>query len=128
MGRLFGFMGLLAAVAAGAYIYSHQAQATAMGTNTPRAVVDVVGVRNDLLAIAQAERRRFALEGKYATIDELMSSGDLLLPAKGRGPYTYEADLSATGFRIQATCAGGPAQGCASRGISVDETLQVQSE
>ncbi len=129
MGRLFGFIGVLAAVAVGAYVYSHQAKEAALGTNNPRAVVDVVGVRGDLLAIAQAERMHFASAGSYVGLDELISSGDLTMARRSRGPYVYDVEAAgATGFTATATCAGGREAGCADRVIRVDETMQVHSE
>jgi len=55
MGRAFGFLTLIIVVAVGAYIYMRQTQGTmAAGTSSPTATVDLIAVRNDLLAIAQA--------------------------------------------------------------------------
>ena len=42
------------------------------GTNNPKAAINITGVRSDLMTIAQAERGHFALEGKYASLDELI--------------------------------------------------------
>ena len=64
MGRAFGFISLIIVVGIGAYIYMHQTQSVmSAGTSNPTATVDLIGVRNDLLAIAQAERSHQASQG-----------------------------------------------------------------
>jgi hypothetical protein len=129
MGRLFSFLGLFAAVAAGAYLYSHQAQSILSSTNTsaPGATVNVIGIQNDLLALANAERRHFAQEGKYVSLDELSSSGDISWKANSRGPCAYNASVAETSFRITATCSGQAAPGTP-RTFSIDETMQTHSD
>ena len=46
---------------------------------TPQQTIDVVGVKNDLLAIAQAERGYQAEHGSYASLDVLESSGAMVM-------------------------------------------------
>src|SRR5262245_32437349 len=107
MGRAFGFVTLIVVVAAGAYIYMRQTQiAMTAGTSNPTATVDLMGVRNDLLAIAQAERSHAAANGGYVSIDELRNHGELSMSRNNRGPYTYSADVNESGFRIVATYSG----------------------
>ena len=69
MGRIFGFMSVMIAMAVGIYLYAHQAQSSsaAAGVNNPKAAIDITGVRTDLMTIAQAERGYFVLQGKYAS-------------------------------------------------------------
>ena len=76
MRGVFGFLTLVIAVGIGMYIYSQQAQSSsaAAGANNPKAAINITGVRSDLLSIASAERRYYATEGKYASLDELVSS------------------------------------------------------
>jgi hypothetical protein len=63
MGRAFGFITLIAVVAVGAWIYMRQTRSVmTAGTSSPTATVDLIGVRSDLLAIAQAERSHAALQ------------------------------------------------------------------
>ncbi len=127
MGRAFGFLTLIIVVAAGAYIYMRQAQSSmTAGTSTPTAAVDLAGVKNDLLAIAQAERSHGAMQGSFVSIDELRSHGDLAMPRDNRGPYTYSADVSAGGFRIVATYSG-PDPGMP-KTISIDQSMQISQE
>ena len=126
MSRLFGFLSVVIVMAAGLYIYSRQVQSTsaAMGTNNPKAAINITGVRTDLMTIAQAERGYFALEGKYASLDDLISSRSLSV-ARQRFPYSYDIETSGSGFRVVASRtsedkSGAPAQ------ISVDENMQFQ--
>ena len=104
MGRIFGFLSVIIVLGAGMYIYSRQAQSSsaALGANSPKAAINITGVRTDLLAIAQAERGYFALEGKYVSLDELISSHALTV-ARQRPPYTYEVETSGSGFGLCCT-------------------------
>jgi len=132
MSRALGFVGLLIVLGIGAYIYMRQAQSVtpgggAGGMAAPRSTIDVVGVKNDLIALANAERRHFAAEGKYVSIDELRSNGDISMQSNQRGPYSYSAETSDTGFRITATYSGPPNPGVP-HALSIDETMQVKTE
>ncbi len=125
--RAFGLIGLLMALCVGAWLYTQQAKRVMPeGVGNIRATVDVTGVENDLLAIANAERSQFALEGKYLPLDELRSKGIINLPATGRGAYTYSVDLSDAAFRVVATYSGPP--GGAPQTISVDQTMEIHTE
>jgi hypothetical protein len=131
MGRLFGFLGFLSviiAVAVGLYISSRQAQSSsaAAGANNPKAAINITGVRTDLITIATAERGYFAAEGKYASLDELISTKSLTV-APQRPPYTYEIQTSSTGFRVIATRSGDNASGTPAQ-LSVDENMEFRSE
>lgn len=127
MGRLFSFISILLVLAAGMYMYSRQAQTSsaAAGANNPKAAINITGVRSDLITIAQAERGYFALEGKYASLDELMSSRSLTI-ARQRPPYSYEVETSASSFRVIATRSGAEDSGTPSQ-LSVDENMQFQT-
>lgn len=129
MGRAFGFVTLIIVVAAGAYIYMRQTQGVmTAGTSNPTATVDLIGVKNDLLAIAQAERSHAALQGGgYVSIETLRSQGELAMTRDNRGPYTYSAEISDSGFRIVATWTGSESAGMP-KTISIDQTMQVSQE
>ena len=64
------------------------------GTGSPVEAIDVVGVKNDLLAIAQAERAYQAEHGSYASYDQLLSSGTLTMRKPGRDGYTSDVETS----------------------------------
>lgn len=126
MGRLFGFISVMIVMAAGMYIYSRQATSTsaAAGANNPKAAINITGVRSDLMTIAQAERGYFALEGKYASLDELISSRSLTV-SRQRPPYTYDIETSGNGFRVIATRNGDDNSGTPAQ-LTVDENMQFQ--
>ena len=127
MGRALGFVGLLLALGVGGYLYTHQGggEQAAPATKT---TVDVIGVKNDLISIANAERGYMALEGKYGTIEELVQKRSLSVAPSGRPGYTYSSEANgAAGFRIVATYDGPPDTGAPQR-ISIDETMQVKTE
>ena len=126
MGKALGFIGLLIALAVGAYIYSKQASSLAPGGQAPKTTIDTAGVRNDLVAIANAERRRLASDGKYVSLDELRSNGDISMPSNSRGPYTYDVEVSDDGFKVTATYSGPDAN--APKVMSIDQNMQIKTE
>src|SRR5438105_2836377 len=110
MGRALGFISLLIVMAVVVYLYMKNTVAVAPGAETgaasPRAIIDTTGVKNDLIAMAQAERRYFATNSKYASLDELKSNGDMSVSPGGRANYSYDATYSDTDFHITATYHG----------------------
>jgi len=128
MSRLFSFLALIIVVAVGAYIYMRQTQSVmTAGTSDPRATVDLIGVKNDLLAMAQAERAHAALHGDYVSLDELRSQGELAMRRESRGPYTYSAEVGSASFHIVATYSGPEGSGLP-RSLSIDPSMQISQE
>jgi hypothetical protein len=128
MGRAFGFLSLIIVVAVGAYIYMRQTQGVmSAGSSNPKATVDLIGVRNDLLAIAQAERSHAAMQGSYVSIEALRSQGDLTMTRDSRGPYNYSAEITDSSFRVVATYSGPEGSGMPQT-LSVDQTMQVSQQ
>lgn len=128
MGRAAGFVGLLIVLAVGAYLYTRQSAGPTGGAPATRNTVDLAAVKSDLLVLANAERGQLALEGKYATLDELVAKGSVPAGRTRRPPYSYSAEANgATGFRIIATYEGPPDTG-APRRVSIDETMQISME
>jgi len=127
MRSVMGLLGLVMALAIGLFIYRSYFTGSSgdltMGTNNPRAAADITGVKNDLLSMAQAERAFQALNGRYAPLEELRSSGNLVIdPARGRQGYSYSANVSGNSFTVTATYSG-PATGMPT--LSIDETMQI---
>jgi hypothetical protein len=124
MGRSLGFVSVLVVMGVGMYFYSSQLKTSASpgGATSPAGAVNITGVRSDLLSIAGAERRYYATEGKYASLDELVSANYLTMRGE-RPPYTYDIQTTSTGFRAIATRSGpgSPAQ------VWIDETMTVQT-
>lgn len=125
--RAFGFISLLAVLAAGSWYYMRQTQTVmSRGSATPTATVDLIGVRNDLLAMAQAERSHAAMKGSYASLEELRSDGDLVMQRTSRGPYNYSAEISDGNFRVVASYSGSdPAM---PRSLSIDQTMEIAQQ
>jgi hypothetical protein len=129
MSRVFGFVGLFLVLGVGLFIYKQQIEATSApggAMSNPHATIDVVGVKNDLVAMAQGERRRYASEGKYVSLDELISNGDISMQKPSRGPFNYSSDVSESGFVITATNSRGDAG--APKTISIDQTMEIKTE
>ncbi len=104
MGRAFGLIGVVIVVAIGGYLFTRDAQSVTSTGSTPRTTVDVIAVRNDLMALANAERRYWASNSRYASLDELRSNGDIEVPS--RDHFTFSAETSNEGFQIIADYSG----------------------
>jgi hypothetical protein len=101
MGKLAGLL-VFAALAFGAYyFYLKKMPTTDQGTAATQAI-SLTGVRMDLLQIAQAERGNIALNGKCASLDELISSGALAMEKKERDGYTYDVSCGSGDFTVTA--------------------------
>jgi hypothetical protein len=128
MSRLWSFIALIIVVGIGSYIYMRQTQSVmTAGTSNPTATVDLIGVKNDLLAMAQAEHSHGALHGAYVSLDELRQQGELTMTRENRGPYKYSAEVSDSAFRIVATYSGPEGSGMP-KTLSVDQSMQVSQE
>lgn len=95
------------------------------GAGTPAQTINIVGVKNDLIAIAQAERAYQAEHGSYASLDDLTSNGAVTFEKRGRQGYTYEIQNPAGGFRVVAHCPAATNPGCAD--YSIDQSMEVQT-
>jgi hypothetical protein len=126
MGRVFGFLSVVIVLGIGMYIYSRQAQSSSAvaGANNPQAAINIAGVKSDLIGIASAERVYFASEGKYASLDELIASHAVTM--RQRPPYTYEVEMSSSGFRVVATRSGDDTSGTPAQ-LSVDENMEFKT-
>jgi hypothetical protein len=127
MGRLFSFLSVVIVMAVGMYIYSRQMQSSSAqaGATNPQGAINITGVKSDLISIASAERRYFATEGKYASLDELISTNNITV-ARQRPPYSYEVQTSSSGFRVVATRSGDNISGTPAQ-LSVDENMEFQT-
>ena len=124
MGRALGFLGTIITMAIGMYIYSVQVKtlSPSTGNGNPEEVATIAGVKNDLISIASAERGYLASQGKYASLDELISGNYITFKGE-RPPYVYDVETTAGSFRATATrtTKGAPAQ------LWITDTMQVQA-
>ena len=122
--RSIGLIMVLIVAAVGGYLYTKQANSVIEVGSNPQTTVEVTAARNDLLGIANAERRYWASNGKYATLDELRTGGDISIPT--RPNYSYSAQSSQTGFKIVAVYSGPDPK--APKRMVVDETMAITTE
>lgn len=123
-----GLIGLLAVALIGGAIYwmaLTKTESTAGVKGTPAQIISSVGVENDLISIAQAERVYQSEHGAYASLDDLYSSGALTVRKAGREGYTYSVDTTPDGFTATATCDSSAAAPCTN--FAVDQTMQVHA-
>lgn len=126
MGKLAGFVGVIVVLAIGMIIYAKQMEPLGTPTNlNPTNKLNATGVRLDLVAIANAEKRHFATDGKYVSLDDLRAGADSNLPT-GRKDFTYTVELTDNGFRGVATYTGNEAN--ALHTITIDQDMKVTGQ
>ena len=120
-------LALMIALGLGYYIFKAQFQQGPQGGAPPQQTIDTVGVRNDLLAIAQAERMYMASNGAYATLEQLQQAGSLTWGGSSRRGYNYQVEINgAENFRAVATPADPAKEGWPT--LSINETMQIQQQ
>jgi hypothetical protein len=125
MRGLGSVIGLLVVALIAAMVYKYfLISGQSAGVTTPVQTIDAAGAQNDLIAIAQAERSYQAENGRYASLDELVSDGAIEMRKPSREGYAYEVDVSDQNFVAMARCTSPPLPGC--HNYSVDQTLTVQ--
>jgi hypothetical protein len=120
-------IGLILAVVIGFLVYKFyfvQVQPEGPGTVATQAI-SLTGVKNDLNAIAQAERLYQAQNGSYATLDELISSGALQMGRRSRDGYSYEVEVSGNSFTATARHSGGTGD-IRWPTLVVDQTMEIR--
>ena len=127
MKKVGGLLGVVIVLAIGYYIYKSQVQNLPGGGAPPRETIDVVGVKNDLLAIAQAERMYLASHGSYATLDQLQQDGSLAFTIANRRGYNYTASVDdGQHFTITAAPADPAKSGWPT--LAIDDSMQITQQ
>jgi hypothetical protein len=116
---------LIVALLAGLVYKYYFANLQSAGTGTPAQTIDIVGVKNDLLGIAQAERAYQAEHGSYASLAELISSNELTMKRSSRDGYTYSVETSDQTFRAVAHCPVATFPSCSN--FAVDQSMEVHA-
>lgn len=122
MGRVLGLLVVIVIIALSYKLYFSHLQSA--GTGSPARAISDVGLKNDLIAIAQAERAYQAEHGSYASLDQLASGGAMTMVKSGRDGYTYDVETTYEGFRATAHCPATASPGCTN--WSVDQTMEVR--
>ena len=125
--RAFALVLVAAAVLFGVYeVYLKKMPTTDSGTAATQAI-SLTGVRSDLLQIGQAERANIALNGKCASLDELISSGAMSMSRTTRDGYTYQVNCSGSDFQVVAEHPPAPeGSGIRFPKLAIDPTMQIQ--
>jgi hypothetical protein len=123
LGSVIGLL-LVALISVMAYKY-FLTSGQSVGATTPVATIDAVGAQNDLIAIGQAERMYQVQNGRYASLDELLSDGSMEMRKPNRQGYTFEVDASDQTFQATATCTSPPLPGCHNYSVGPTMTVQV---
>ncbi len=122
---------IAAAVGIGTYMYTLKQAAPAQGMVVTQNI-SIVGVKNDLIAIAQAERMYYTQNGSYADLSTLSSTGTMNIARTSRDGYTYAAEPSGNAFTVTATYTAPPVENSA--GVTpphfptytIDQTMEVR--
>ena len=127
-----GLVSLLvtAAIGLGIYMYTLKQAAPAPGMVATQ-TISLVGVKNDLVSIAQAERLYYTQNNTYADLPTLASSGTMNLTRTSRDGYTYSVVPSGDTFTATATYTAPPVDNPAGvtpphfPTFSIDQTMEV---
>jgi hypothetical protein len=120
-------LGLLIVAAIVWFVVKTQFSQGPTGTQPPAETIDVVGVKSDLLTIAQAERMYLASLGSYVSVDELQQDGSITFSGASRRGYSYTAEVDdGQHFKITAKPTD-PAKATWPT-LSIDETMQVTQQ
>ncbi len=127
MKKVGGLVGLIIALGVGYMIFKSQFTQGPAGGAPPQETIDVAGVKNDLIAIAQAERTYLAAHGAYAGLDELQKDGALAFSGANRRGYSYSAIVEG-GQRFKVTAAPADPAKRAWPTLAIDETMQISTQ
>jgi hypothetical protein len=127
-----GLMGLLitAAIGLGIYMYTLKQSAPGAGMVVTQNI-SVVGVKNDLIAIGQAERMYYTQNGSYVDLPTLASTGTMNITRTSRDGYAYSAVPSGNTFTVTATYTPPPVENPAGvtpphfPTFTIDQTMEV---
>ena len=97
------------------------------GAAPPKQVIDVVGVKTDLVTIAQAERLYLASHGSYASINQLQQDGAISFSAANRRGYNYAADVN-DGQHFKITAAPSDPAKIGWPTLSIGENMEVTEQ
>jgi len=121
---------VLAAIGLGIYMYTLKQDAPGPGMVVTQNI-SLVGVKNDLVAIAQAERMYYTQNGSYADLPTLASTGTMNIARTSRDGYTYSVLPSGNTFTVTATYTPPPVENPAGvtpphfPTFTIDQTMEV---
>jgi hypothetical protein len=129
MKGLIGIM-VTAAIGLGIYMYTLKQAAPGPGMVVTQNI-SLVGVKNDLISIAQAERLYYTQNGSYTDLSTLASSGTMNITRTSRDGYTYSAETSGNTFTVTASYTAPPVENAAGvtpphfPTFTIDQSMEV---
>src|ERR1700730_17030584 len=127
-----GLIGLMITAALGIGIYLYMLKESSPGPGMVMTQnISLTGVKNDLVAIAQAERMYYTQNGSYADLATLSSTGTMNITRTNRDGYTYSAQPSDNGFTVTASYTAPPMSNSAGvtpphfPTFTIDQTMEV---
>jgi hypothetical protein len=106
-------------------VYVKRMPVTDKGT-TPTQAIDLVGVRTDLLQIAQAERAYLAINGECVNIEELATSNTLTIIKTERDGYFFSVACSGQDFTVTAKHApAAPNSSIRYPVLAIDQNMEI---
>jgi hypothetical protein len=90
----------------------------------PTETINEMGIKSDLLAIAQAEKKYIASHKSYASINELQQNGLLAFSGRRWGGYFYTSEID-HGQHFKITARPTEVSKAAWPTLSIDETMHV---
>jgi hypothetical protein len=125
--RAFALVLVAAIILFGIYQFYLKKMPTTDEGTAPTQAISLAGVRADLLQIAQAERANIALNSKCASLEELISTGELAMDRRTRDGYTYQVNCSEADFQVIAEHPpAGAGSGIRYPKLAIDASMQVQ--
>jgi hypothetical protein len=120
-------VGLVIVVAIIWFVMKSQFSQGPTGTQPPAETINVVGVKSDLLAIAQAEKMYMASHGSYVSIDELQQDGSITFSGANRRGYSFNAEVD-DGQHFKITAKPSDPAKASWPTLSIDELMQVTQQ
>ena len=122
-----GIIGLVLALAVILFIYKAQFTQGPAGATPPVQTINVAGVKNQLIALGQAERLYLASHGSYASIEQLEQEGSTTISNGASRSYSYAATVDdGQHFKITATPSDPSKKGWPT--LVIDDTMQVAQQ
>ncbi len=127
MRAAFSLLGLVIAVAIIWFVIKAQYSHGPAAMQPPAEIIDVVGVKGDLVAMGQAERLYLASHGSYASVDQLQQEGSITFGGSNRRGYNYTADVDG-GQHFKITAAPADPSKSTWPTYTIDENMEVAQQ
>jgi hypothetical protein len=117
---------LFVGIGFGIYQYSLKRIPTSDAGTASTQAISLVGVRADLLQIAQAERANIATSNECATLPNLISSGSMTMSRTERDGYSYAVSCYGANFTVTAAHpAPSTNAGVRYPTLQIDQSMQI---